>query len=127
MSENPLHPYDWEATYHDGRRLRRESPGGPWREQVPPGQTGQALPIRGLHRLAVLGHPDSPLTIEVPAEASLDGVVLRLRGTLAMASGGVPTHTRRWGFGVRQGDRMVGFVIQESGAVRRYAGPPGSW
>lgn len=118
MTRHPLHPYAYEAQYRNGRRLRWESPGGPWGEA--------RLPLEGLMRLVVLGHPAGPLAVSVPQSAGLAGLVLRSRGTVTLGPGG--THRRRWLLGWRGStDHVHGLRLDDQGGVTAYAGPMAGW
>jgi hypothetical protein len=117
LAANPLHPYDWEVCYADGRRIRRTSPGGPWHERD--------VPTAGLTAVRVWGHPASPLTVQ--SGGGVVGVVLRMRGTVAIGPTGT-SHVRRWLFGLRLPESgVVGYRLDEAGAVTRYVGPIEAW
>ena len=120
-SPDPMAPYAWELTYTDGRRLCRDSPGGPWTERT--------VPLEGLAEVALWGHPESPLRIPVGwlARSSLAGVCFRQRATLTLG-GGLVVKTRRWLVGVRYGDGHVdAWRITPAGTVTRYQGALAEW
>lgn len=114
---HPLHPYAWECRYTDGRRLRRESPGGPWREHT--------VPLEGLCEVALLGHHAGPLRIPVgPMRA---GVCFRMRGTVTLGAG-IRVRHRRWLVGVVDPAGQVdGWRITPAGDAARYRGALDGW
>jgi hypothetical protein len=109
-----LHPYAYEARYQDGRRLRWDSPGGPWGEA--------RLPCEGLMQLVVFT-PNHGIILDthgLPVQA----IRLRGRGVLTLPS----SHTRRYCFGVIAADGLLHAIrIDEHGAVTRYVGDPEAW
>ena len=112
---HPLEPYAYEVAYRGGRRLRWESPGGPWGER--------RLPVEDLEALTVLGHPRGVIRIRPRAIRTL-GFCLRLRGTLEVPGG----HRRRWCFGLLGADGLVhGVTISDRGEVTDYVGPSTAW
>ena len=114
---NPLHPYQWAAVYHDGRRIERSSPGGPWTEA--------ALPAAGIKRLLVWG-PAGTFGVEAGAGETPTSVCLRFRGTVTL--GPRPKHTGRWMFGFQHGgDQVRGVRINSAGRASTYAGPMAGW
>jgi hypothetical protein len=113
MTEHPLHPYAYEAQYMDGRRIRWDSLGGPWGEAQ--------LPVRGLRRLLVLGHPDGPIALEPSAPPT--GFILRGRGVMTIPGG----HTQRFYLGILQGANVTAVQIDELGRITRYDGPFKTW
>ena len=112
---NPFHPLAYEAQYADGRRLRWDSPGGPWRETN--------LPREGLRRLlAIWRGAEVPLDVTGPIE----GVYLKMRGTLTL--GRRDAHRRRWAVGVRRpGGQIDALRIDDRGRVTRYRGSSAGW
>lgn len=119
---DPLHPYAWELTYTNGRRLCRDSPGGPWTEA--------RVPLEGLCELAVFGHPASPLRVEVgwAQRAALAGVCFRVRGTLILNPDLTSILTRRWLVGVVDTAGGVdGWRIDSAGMATRYRGTLAEW
>jgi hypothetical protein len=111
---HPLHPYAYEIQYHDGRRLRWDSPGGPWGEAQ--------LPTEGVRRVLVLGHPGGTLTL-TPVEP-ITGFVLRAQDTLTLP--GV-MGARRVCVGVRRGEEIIGWRIDARGEAIQYRGPLQGW
>jgi hypothetical protein len=119
VSASPLHPYGYECQYGDGRRLRWDSPGGPWGEV--------RLPIPGLERLVILGHRRGPITLDVGGLMPPPiGVVLRERGALTLGRGA--GHRSRFCFGVRLPDGQIHAVrIDDRADVMLYHGDIAGW
>jgi hypothetical protein len=112
---HPLAPYAYEVQYRDGRRLRWDSPGGPWGEA--------RLPTAGATRLTVSGHPTAgPLTVELAD--GITGFALRAAVTLTFPG---PRPTRRFLFGVRVGALVRGWRIDAQDYPQRYHGPLQGW
>jgi hypothetical protein len=112
--EHPLHPYAYEARYQDGRRLRWDSPGGPWGEA--------RLPCEGLTQLVVLA-PGQAILLEMPG-GPIQAIRLRARGVFTLPR----AHTRRYCFGVVHADgRLSAICIDERGSITRYLGDPEAW
>lgn len=115
MSESPLHPMAYEAQYADGRRIRWDSPGGPWGEA--------RLPVAGLRRLLALRRG---MEVALDVAGPIEGVYLKMRGTLTLGRGGA--HRRRWAIGVRLPDGQIdALCISDRGRVTRYRGPSAGW
>jgi len=121
VTEHPLHPFAYEVEYADGRRLRWESPGGPWGEA--------RLPVAGVRRLWVLGPAWGRLDVDARVDDPPTGFVLRLRGTITLPG---PAHARRWLFGFREqhavrGVRLAEDVARGRVAVTSYVGTLEDW
>jgi hypothetical protein len=111
---HPLAPYAYEVEYRDGRRLRWDSPGGPWGEA--------RLPTDGATRLTVFHPTVGPLTMEVS-----DWITgFALRAVIALTLPG-PRQTRRFLFGVRFGDLVRGWRIDARGHAHLYQGSLQGW
>jgi hypothetical protein len=112
---HPLAPYAYEVQYRDGRRLRWDSPGGPWGEA--------RLPTDDVTRLIVLGCPTAgPLTVEL--SDWITGFVLRAMAIFTFPG---PRRARRFLFGVRVGELVRGWRIDEQGHAHHYHGPLQGW
>jgi hypothetical protein len=112
--EHPLHPYAYEARYQDGRRLRWDSPGGPWGEA--------SLPCEGLMQLVVLA-PGQAIPLDMPS-GPIQAIRLRARGVLTLPR----AHTRRYCFGIIRADgRLQAIRIDEHAHVTGYLGDPEAW
>jgi hypothetical protein len=113
----PLAPYAYEVLYGDGRRLRWDSPGGPWGEAK--------LPWPGVTLLRILG-PSGLIRLAPPPDAL--GLVLRMRGVITFTA--EPSHVRRWAFGFRLPmDMLEGWRVLEGRPhyAARYHGPLEAW
>jgi hypothetical protein len=111
---HPLTPYAYEVQYRDGRRLRWDSPGGPWGEA--------RLPTDGATRLTVFHPTAGPLTVEW--SDWITGFTLRAVATLTFPG---PQQARRFLFGVRIGELVRGWRIDAKGHIYPYHGPLRGW
>jgi hypothetical protein len=112
---HPLEPYAYEVEYRDGRRLRWDSPGGPWGEA--------RLPTEGATRLIVFHPTAGPLTVEVS-----DWITgFALRASVALTFPGPRVRVRRFLFGVRFGELVRGWRIDAKGHAHPYHGPLLGW
>lgn len=117
--EHPLAPYAWEARYTDGRRLRRESPGGPWTEAK--------VPLEGLRQLLLLGPGFGAIPVHVLGFHPV-AVRLRLRGQSDVVVGQGVRHQQRVFVGMQLPDGSVrGARVDERGHVSIYDGPEAGW
>jgi hypothetical protein len=112
---HPLAPYAYEVQYRDGRRLRWDSPGGPWGEAT--------MPIRTVHWLIV--HGPGFGRIALLAAGPIVGFIFRTAETLTLPG---PARTRRTCIGVRRADDLIEAVrIDEQGHPSHYRGAAQGW